>query len=628
MTISSSDVTEVARSREKSPTDRDIAVDITALEKKDDSIIEGSSKNPKQSQDNKVPAFKSFSTRRRNIFITLLVVSTLIISPAYGERIFRGDSIAHGISVGGIDIGGMSTKNARSKLESQSKKALKTPFVFVLGKDRISISSQDLGLSYDIPDSIKRASNVADSYNPTSVIGGFFQRYTVGNDIDPAVQYDSKKFDSVAESIVNHFSKGRSNAGITIEGTQVTVVKAQSGRGVSLVQANEALRASIHTFSRSRHALSDEKVEAQITLAEAERTAAIVRTMLSENSILTTPAGNSITITPGQLGSVIAVTPKGSRLDLSINPTTVRSVLGPQLSTVEAAPTDATFSVSGSGVSVVPSIPGKQIDFSSAMTRWIKGEHNISVNVTEVEPERNTQWAQNLNITEVVSSFTTNFPAGQERIKNIRRAAEVTNNTVVVPGETFSLNAKLGRRTAESGYVKAPVFSSADGFFDDYGGGASQFSTTLFNAAFIGGYKDITHSPHSIYISRYPMGREATLNYGSIDMAFKNDSNSGILIRTSVGATSVTVTLYGNKEGRVVKLEGPVELGRTEIGTKYIDDPNLEAGKEIQKQGGYPGIVVDNFRTVDRPGKPGKKERYRWTYQMVPREVIRGTKAP
>src|SRR5690606_14689469 len=116
------------------------------------------------------------------------------------------------------------------------------------------------------------------------------------------------------------------------------------------------------------------------------------------------------------------------------------------------------------------------------------------VGVIDVEPTRNTAWAQKLNITEVVSSFSTNFPAGQERVKNIRRAAEQTDNTILEPGQTFSLDKTLGRRTAENGYVRAPVYSDKDGFFEDFGGGASQFSTTLFNAAFIGGYKDISHT--------------------------------------------------------------------------------------------------------------------------------------
>ena len=100
--------------------------------------------------------------------------------------------------------------------------------------------------------------------------------------------------------------------------------------------------------------------------------------------------------------------------------------------------------------------------------------------------------------------------------------------------------------------MTAPVFAQGE-FFDDYGGGVSQLATTTYNAGFFGGYEDITHQPHTIYISRYPPGREATVNYGVIDLQFRDDSPHGVLIRTYYSSTSVTVTLYGDTEGRTVR---------------------------------------------------------------------------
>lgn len=624
MTNSSTDIVQVARSRENF--DDLLEIDLTIFETPDAlEILEGHKPHDHE-ENSKKSGFHSASFRKKHALITLVVIFALIIVPTYSDQLFRSSAFAHGVSVGGVNIGGKSTSEAIKALKQESKKALETPMLFTFGKEQVSISSQDLDLSYDIDASIAQAKNLGTDLDPISAIVSFARRYTVGHDINPVVKYDRTKFDNIAESLVNSFSKGRTNAAVEISGTTVKVLKPKSGQGVSKNQAKSALFESVQDFSRSEIKLKSEKVNAQISLAEAEKTAAILRVMFKETSTLTTPGGNSITIAPEQLSNAILVKPVKSSLTISIDDEKMRATLADQLKDVEVAPIDASFSVSGSNVSVIPSVPGKRLDFASAVPKWIKGEHKFTIGVIDVQPARDTNWATKLNITEPVSSFSTNFTAGQIRVKNIRRAAEQVNNTVLAPGETFSLNEKLGKRTEENGYFKAPVFSDIDGFYEDYGGGASQFSTTLFNAAFIGGYKDIAHVPHSIYISRYPMGREATLNWGSIDMSFKNDSNSGILIRTSVGSSSVSVTLYGNKEGRTVKLEGPVELARTPIETEYTDDPSLDVGIERQVQGGYPGIVVENYRTVDRPGKPGKKERYRWTYNMVPRKVIRGTK--
>ncbi len=171
-----------------------------------------------------------------------------------------------------------------------------------------------------------------------------------------------------------------------------------------------------------------------------------------------------------------------------------------------------------------------------------------------VAPARTTKWAKSLGIVEQVSSFTTEYPAGQTRVENIHRGADLLNNTIVEPGHIFSLNQTIGPRTAARGFVTAPVFAQGE-FFDDFGGGVSQLATTTYNAGFFGGYEDITHQPHTIYIDRYPAGREATVNYGAIDLQFKDDTKHGILIRTYYSDTSITVTLYGDNDGRTVREE-------------------------------------------------------------------------
>jgi len=598
-----------------------VTIDLANFDNKDGAnLLSGNSSEDSTEAKEKKPYFQSKNLKKKHAVIAFITILALIFSVAYIDRIFRGDTIANGVSVDNVDVGGLKIKAATTKLNTASSKAIDTPILFSVDDKEVSISSQDLDLQYDVPASLKKAKSVNSSYNPIEIVPGFINRYTTGKKIDPVFTVNESKFDSVVQSIVNSLSVGRADASVAITGTNVEILPAKSGNGVSEKQATAALAKAISGFSRDKNVLKSEKVQAQITMSEAQNTASILRTMFSQDTVINTPAGNSITVTPVVLASSIVITPKSKKLIIGIDSAKIRQSLADQLSAVEVPPVDAS-----SGVGIIPSVAGKQIDFNAALVPWIDGSHNFEAKVIDLEPKRNTAWAQALNITEVVSSFSTNFTAGQERVKNIARAAEQVNNTVLEPGETFSLNETLGKRTAENGYVKAPVYSDSDGFFDDFGGGASQFSTTLFNAAFIGGYKDITHSPHSIYISRYPMGREATLNWGSIDMAFKNDTNSGILIRTGLGSTSISVTLYGNKEGRTVKLEGPVEMGRIPIETAYTDDASLPIGTERQVQGGYPGIVVENYRTVSTQGKEGRRERYRWTYNMVPRKVIRGT---
>ncbi len=206
----------------------------------------------------------------------------------------------------------------------------------------------------------------------------------------------------------------------------------------------------------------------------------------------------------------------------------------------------------------------------------MRNDRSITATVRNEHPSDDTAWAKTLGILHQVSSFTTDYLAGEPRVHNIHLAADVLNNTVVEPGQTFSLNDKLGPRTPEKGYVKAPIILE-DGFGEDYGGGISQLTTTLFNAVFFGGYVDVDHSPHHYYISRYPMGREATIVFPYVDLKFRNDTKHGVLIRATYSETSVTVTFYGNTDGRVATEANRKILQTVPITDRLVPCPAQEA---------------------------------------------------
>lgn len=149
-----------------------------------------------------------------------------------------------------------------------------------------------------------------------------------------------------------------------------------------------------------------------------------------------------------------------------------------------------------------------------------------------------------LGISELIGEFTTDHLADQDRVINIQRMADIARGAVIEPGGTFSLNGYVGERTLGTGFVPAGVIY--DGVFaEDVGGGVSQFATTLFNAAFFGGLDFVQYQPHSIYIDRYPFGREATVSWPSVDLKVRNPTDFPVLIWTEYSPTSITVKLFG-----------------------------------------------------------------------------------
>jgi len=199
-----------------------------------------------------------------------------------------------------------------------------------------------------------------------------------------------------------------------------------------------------------------------------------------------------------------------------------------------------------------------QADLEKAIRSAVrKGTHTVRADTKTTEPEITTAAAEKVD--SEIGTFTTPYVAGQPRVTNIQQMARTIDGTEIAPGEQFSLNGLTGERTKEKGYVEAP-FIADNKIEPSVGGGVSQFSTTMYNAAYFAGLQLDTHQPHSLYIDRYPPGREGTLNYPDIDLKWTNDTDAPILVRTAYDDEGVTVTLYGDNGGRKVKATaGPRE---------------------------------------------------------------------
>ena len=127
------------------------------------------------------------------------------------------------------------------------------------------------------------------------------------------------------------------------------------------------------------------------------------------------------------------------------------------------------------------------------------------------------------------------------------------------------------------------------------GGGVCQVSTTVFNAAFEAGLSIEQRTNHALYISHYPTGRDATVNYPDIDLVFSNDTDKWLLVRTFVGAGSLTVNLYGTPQGRRVETEtAPLEVDG-KVPWKRIDDPTMFKGRR------------SSSASARRPGRPASR---------------------
>ena len=239
----------------------------------------------------------------------------------------------------------------------------------------------------------------------------------------------------------------------------------------------------------------------------------------------------------------------GSTAKLGLDDDYVATLLADRLK-VPANPTGVRFDI----VNGVPTpVPGADAVVccdagapATIVAALLDGKSEVTLGTRTVTAAEGVEWANTLGVKEVVGEFTTQHPCCAARVTNIHKMSDLTKGIIIAPGETFSANDTVGRRTKEKGFVSAPVIEQGK-FEEDFGGGVSQWATTTFNAAFFAGLDIPEHKAHSIYISRYPFGREATLAYPSVDLKIKNNTPYGVVIYPTYTNTSITVQLWSTR---------------------------------------------------------------------------------
>jgi vancomycin resistance protein YoaR len=228
----------------------------------------------------------------------------------------------------------------------------------------------------------------------------------------------------------------------------------------------------------------------------------------------------------------------------------------------------------------------------------LTGQREGPAGVREVAAGFDGETAARGRPTHLLGTFTTYYTAGAARNLNIQRLADTIDDQLIAPGDTFSINATSGPRRCEDGYVLAGTIVRGE-LIDTCGGGVSQLGTTVYNAAFFAGLPTPQWQPHSYYISRYPMGREATLSFPELDVTFVNDTEGFLILRASYTATSVTVSIYGIPKYAGIRASHTPPRNPTNPSTLERATAALPPGARRVVQSGGGGFTVTVTRTFE-----------------------------
>jgi vancomycin resistance protein YoaR len=510
-----------------------------------------------------------------------------------------------GTAVGGLDVGGKSLEDARAAIEAAAAERIRRPIRLIAPGGEQRITGAEL-----------KAEPLVDAALDEALDVGLLDRALRHVDIgSKAIELDyglrPVRAAQVANRIDREFGEPPRDAAVIVSADTVKVEPAATGIAVdrgALRRALRALPAEVGVPLEQAAPVVSTK-EAMAAAARVERLVEVARAVRFRDV--------QATLFPSRLRALVRTERNDGTLHVTLDPKGLLASLRPRLRGFEQQPRDADFSTRGTRATVIPSRPGKALDaerISASLANNLASTVHRARFAVE-QPTLTTEDAKKLGIRELISEFTTYYPCCPGRVTNIKRGAEIMDGTIVRPGMRFSLNQVLGKRTAERGFVSAPQIL-AGRLEDAIGGGVSQIATTTFNAAFFAGVQIVAHQPHEFYISRYPMGREATVSWGGPELIWRNDWPAAILVKAVATDSSITVGFYSTKLGRRVETSTGEPSGYTSPTTRIVSNPSLPPGtRTVVQSAGPSGFLVSYTRKVFRDGELRRKERYVWRYR-------------
>jgi vancomycin resistance protein YoaR len=560
--------------------------------------------------------------------VALFVVAFLTFG--VDRFLHRGEAL-RGVEFVGESLEGLNEDGIRAVVGGFEDGLVATPALFTVNDREFALDPQTVGFSLDTDAVIAEAMSYGRTGGPLEQLGNWLGSFGGKHEVDFTATIDPGALEIVLDDWETDAIDVRvSNGSVSVRGPEVVVEYPVKGLAIDRVAARDLVTTTLASSLRAVVTLPLDVVEPSLVAADIDAAAEEARLLIASSVVLVKSGIDELRaeFTAAQLAGALRSSVEGTppRLELRFDPEAVEAFLTPLRGQLELPPRDAEYRINDDDtVTLIPSRPGTLLDAEdvaaalvvAAKTTARRGELPIRDGVA---PEFSTEDAEALGPITKVSEFTTNHACCEPRVTNIQLFADLIDGTIVQPGETFSLNEAVGERTADAGFVMAPMIQGGE-LVPDIGGGVSQFATTFYNAVFFGGYEDVEHTPHSIYISRYPELREATISWPNPGLIFRNDTDSIVLIDTSYTDTSITVKFFGNNGGRRVDWELGGRFNFTDPVEDYVANEAVTPGDQIVRSGGSRGWSVSGTQTITYPDGTVVEHKYTHRYRGAIRQL-------
>ena len=509
--------------------------------------------------------------KRKKILISIFIImcAMLLFSTIFAIINSMNNRIISGIYLQGIDISGMTKEQAETRFKELIDTVLQKKIVLKYGEIENIIILSDLGVSYQIDEAINEACNLGRASNIFKNNWDIVQTKLLKKNITIKINYDEETLNSKIDAMLKLLPGTVQEYSYYIDNENLIIINGKPGITIEREKLKNIIYAEIQELK-------------------------------SDTTIVNIPVINK----------------EPDKIDLEKIHSEIYKEAQDAYITQEP-------------LTVHPNVNG--IDFAISMEdakkllEEDKEEYSIPLKITIADKTVNDLGED--AFPNVLGTFTTRYDASNKnRSNNISLASEKIDGTVIMPGETFSYNQTVGKRTIDAGYKEAGAYAGGK-VVQEVGGGICQVSSTLYNAVLYANLEIVDRSNHYFETSYVDPGRDATVSWGSVDFKFKNNRKYPIKIE-AISKNGVTkMSIKGIKEEK--EYEVIIQSKVTSIiqkNVKYKEDNSLDSSVEQVEQEGHNGCTSKTYKILKLNGAIVSTEEISADYyHALDKIVIKGT---
>lgn len=517
---------------------------------------------------------KNKPTKKNKLIISIIVSIVLLIllmfSIIFAMINKNNETIITGIKINGIDVSGMTRDSAKQKISEEVTKFFEEPIMLKYKEYEIGIDVKQIDSKFNIDEIVDKAYQVGRDSNI------FINNYNIlkyklkEENMKLTLQINDELWNNLIEDINGNLPDGIEQSSYYIENNNLIITKGKQG----VVSNSEELKKMVIS-----------KVES----------------LKKDNQYIEIPVEEK--------------TPDSVNIDMIY-------------SEIHKEPKDAYMSKEP--FEIHPHVNGVDfgVSIDEARKKIEESENECIIPLKVTKPSITTDMLGEEAFPDRLATYSTTYDSSNyNRTTNLRLSTTKINGVVLMPGEEFSYNKTLGKRTAAAGYKPAAAYVGGK-VVNEYGGGICQTSSTLYNTVLLANL-EVTSRTNHCYVSSYvPVSRDATVSWGTLDFKFKNNRKYPIKIRAYCNNGVVKVDILGVKQDDdyEVVIESKVTTS-IKYSTQYEEDGSLENGKEKVIQNGVNGCVGEAYKVLKKNGKIISRTLIsRDTYSSKPKIVVKGTK--